>query len=279
MKLAWLTDIHLNFLTQDERMVFYQTILDSSCEALLISGDIAEAPSLCDLLLEMSHFIKKPIHFVLGNHDYYRGSVATVRAELIQLMQTAKSLHWLPASGVQLLKPEIALVGTDGFADGRYGDYENSYVCLNDSILIEELFQHKLLSKKQLQLKMQEFADEDSRQLEYDTQTAINICKPKKMIVLTHVPPFPEVCLHQGHPTDPDYLPFFSSKATGDVLLKMVRHHPSVDFSVLSGHTHSYAQSQILKNLRVTVGAAEYYKPSLQEIIDLNTYSSTPCIL
>lgn len=270
MKLAWLTDIHLNFLTQDERTVFYQTLLDSACDAVLISGDIAEAPSLCELLLEMSHFIKKPIYFVLGNHDYYRRSVADVRAELRQLQQTTKSLHWLPASGTQLLTPEIVLVGTDGFADGRYGDYQNSPVCLNDSILIEELFHHKLLSKKQLQMKMQEFADEDAKQLDHDIQTAIDMYKPKKVIVLTHVPPFPEVSLHQGHPTDPAYLPFFSSKATGDVLLKAAQNHPSVDFSVLAGHTHSYAQSQILKNLKVTVGSAEYYKPSLQKIIDLN---------
>jgi Icc-related predicted phosphoesterase len=270
MKLAWLTDIHLNFLTRDERMIFYQTILDSSCDALLISGDIAEAPSICDLLLEMVHFIKKPIHFVLGNHDYYRGSVVNVRAELIQLMQTTKSLHWLPASGVQLLTSDIVLVGTDGFADGRYGNYQNSHVCLNDSVLIEELFQHKLLSKKQLQMKMQEFADEDAKQLEHDIQTAIDVYKPKKLIVLTHIPPFPEVCMHQGHPTHADYLPYFSSKATGDVLLKTARNHPSVDFSVLAGHTHSYAQSQILKNLKATVGSSEYYKPSLQQLIDLN---------
>lgn len=183
MKLAWLTDIHLNFLSRDERMVFYQTIVDSACDSLLISGDIAEAPSLCEFLLEIAHFIEKPIHFVLGNHDYYRGSVVNVRAELIQLMQTTKSLHWLPASGVQLLTSDIVLVGIDGFADGRYGDYDNSPACLNDSVLIEELFQHKLLSKKQLQLKMQEFADEDAKQLDHDIQTAIDVYKPKKMIV------------------------------------------------------------------------------------------------
>lgn len=269
MKLAWLTDIHLNFLTLPERKVFYQIIFDSLCEGLLISGDIAEAPSLCDLLQEMAYFVKKPIYFVLGNHDYYRGSVADVRASLIQLLKTEESLYWLPKAGGQLLTPNVVLVGTDGFADGRYGDYENSLVSLNDSILIRDLFQHRLLSKKHLQLKMQELADEDAKQLEQDIQTAIDRHKPQKLIVLTHVPPFPEVCLYQGRPTDANYLPYFSSKSTGDVLLKMAQHYSSVDFVVLSGHTHDYAQSQILRNLWVTVGSAEYYKPILQKIIDL----------
>jgi predicted phosphohydrolase len=272
MKLAWLTDLHLNFLTRAERMVFYQTILVSSCDALLISGDIAEAPSICDLLIEMTDLIAKPIHFVLGNHDYYKGSITNVRAEIMQLQQTIKSLHWLTKSGVQRLTSDVVLVGVDGFADGRYGDYENSSVSLNDSVLIRELFQHKLLSKKHLEIKMQEFADEDAKQLEHDIQTAIDMHKPQKLIVLTHVPPFPEVCMYQGHSTHPDYLPYFSSKATGDVLLKSAQNYPSVDFAVLSGHTHSYAQSQILKNLCVTVGSAEYYKPILQKIIDLNTW-------
>jgi predicted MPP superfamily phosphohydrolase len=40
MKLAWLTDIHLNFLDNSTRKKFYDEILTASCDALLISGDI-----------------------------------------------------------------------------------------------------------------------------------------------------------------------------------------------------------------------------------------------
>ena len=79
MKLAWLTDLHLNFIAPKERLAFYQTIVDTKIDAVLVSGDSAEAPSLCDIFLEMVHAIGKPIYFVLGNHDYYRGSVARSR--------------------------------------------------------------------------------------------------------------------------------------------------------------------------------------------------------
>lgn len=85
MKLAWLTDIHLNFLEVETRLQYYEDILVTGCDAILISGDIADAPFLDDLLNEMVGEIKKPIYFIVGNHDYYRGIIADVRRGLTEL--------------------------------------------------------------------------------------------------------------------------------------------------------------------------------------------------
>ena len=63
MKLAWLTDIHLNFLDADERKRLYQEVINTKCDGVLISGDIAEAPSIKNILQELVIFIKKPIYF------------------------------------------------------------------------------------------------------------------------------------------------------------------------------------------------------------------------
>ncbi len=52
MKLVWLTDIHLNFIDEIARQKFYQEIVNTKCEGVLISGDIAEAPCLIDILNE-----------------------------------------------------------------------------------------------------------------------------------------------------------------------------------------------------------------------------------
>jgi predicted MPP superfamily phosphohydrolase len=79
MKLIWLTDIHLNFLDVNAREKFYHEIADTYCDAVLISGDIAEAPSITKILKEVVNKIKKPIYFVLGNHDYYRGEISEVK--------------------------------------------------------------------------------------------------------------------------------------------------------------------------------------------------------
>ena len=133
MKIAWLTDLHLNFLEKQERIDFYQTVIESKADVIFISGDSAEAPSISDLLAEMKQIISKPIYFVLGNHDFYRGSVGSVREDMTRLTQAVEGLYWLPASGIHKLTNDVLLVGTDGFADGRYGNYEKSVVVLNDS--------------------------------------------------------------------------------------------------------------------------------------------------
>ena len=98
MKLAWITDIHLNFIDIETRQKFYQEIIDSECDRILLSGDIAEAPNIKNLLQELSDFIEKPIYFVLGNHDYYRGQVNDVRREMTVLTESsdnAPASWWL----------------------------------------------------------------------------------------------------------------------------------------------------------------------------------------
>jgi len=83
MKLAWVTDIHLNFLEFADRKRFYKDIVATKSNAVLVSGDIAEAPTVSDILEEMAQHIAKPIYFVLGNHDYYQSSVENVKQKLL----------------------------------------------------------------------------------------------------------------------------------------------------------------------------------------------------
>src|SRR3990167_7985566 len=89
---------------------------------------------------------------------------------------------------------------------------------------------------------------------------------PKKIIVLTHVPPFKEVSLHEGKISSDDWLPYFSSKVIGDVLATVVQQNPQIEFLVLCGHTHSPA-NVCYGNLAVEVGKAEYCRPEIQKII------------
>lgn len=267
-KLAWLTDIHLNFLDKQERKLFYDEILSKNCDAVLISGDIAEATCLVEILNEMADQLEKPIYFILGNHDYYRGQVTEVRNKVAELSERHDHLFWLPASGMQTLKNGNILLGQDGWADGRLGDYQNSSVSLNDSRMILDLFQANTLGKFQLLSKMQQLADVDATQLEDDLKKAVKQ-DPKKIIVLTHVPPFKEACLHEGVISDPHWLPYFSSKVMGDVLKQVAKENPSVEFLVLCGHTHSKAEYKPLDNLIVRAGSAEYSQPEIQDVISL----------
>lgn len=266
MKFIWITDPHLNMIDINGRQDFYNEIKARESHAIFMTGDIAESSSLEPILTEVVASITQPVYFVLGNHDYYGDCVENVRSKTQKLTQRVKNLYWLSGSEPHVLCEDIILVGQDGWADGRYGDYEHSNVLLNDSLLISDLFDAKMLGRASLLTKMQQLADADSIQLKKSLIKAVTKYDCQKIIILTHVPPFDDACVYQGRKTESDFLPFFSSKAIGDVLLEMALTYEHISFLVLCGHTHASAFYSPLKNLSVLVGKAEYFKPEVQQI-------------
>ncbi|MGA2621512.1 MAG: metallophosphoesterase [Thermoguttaceae bacterium] len=91
MRLAWATDIHLNFLTTMARRRFLESVKEQA-EALVVTGDIAESNSLGQTLMVMDALVGKPIYFVLGNHDFYRGSVAGTRLAVAEMIHGSQAL-------------------------------------------------------------------------------------------------------------------------------------------------------------------------------------------
>jgi 3',5'-cyclic-AMP phosphodiesterase len=266
MRLAWATDLHLNFADGPAR----QQLIDSiraQADVLVISGDIAESPSVARYLKEMESSLEKPIYFVLGNHDFYRSSIAATRRALAAAVGDSKHLVYLTQAGVVELTPATALVGHDGWADGRLGDFENSDVILNDFLLIRDLhYWHDpwTLDKPGLLGAVQHLAGEAARHVaDALTQAAPHYAR---VIVVTHVPPFRETAWYQGRPSNDDFLPHFACQAMGDVLLDVARSYPACQLLVLCGHTHGGGEVQVLENLRVWTGAAEYGKPQLAKV-------------
>ena len=275
--IVWLTDIHLNFLDENARKHFYDVIIRTGCDTVLVSGDIAEAPSLAQLLHEMASSIKKPIYFVLGNHDYYGGSIRDVRQKMRTLIEKGKDLYWLPACGVVPLHDDILLVGQDGWADARLGDYHNSRVRMNDEYHIEDLLQKGMLGRAELLQKMRQLADEDAAYLNHDLTVAVKR-NPKKIIIVTHIPPFKQSCKYKGEISDDNWLPYFSSKSMGDILEKVAQENPHIEFLVLCGHTHSEAYYQPISNLVIMSGKAKYSQPEIQQMIYIEQFSEEPKI-
>jgi len=137
-QLAWLTDIHLNFLRTSAVEVFLDMLAGTAADAFVISGDIAEADDVANHLLAITEKVKRPVYFVLGNHDFYRGSIAGVREKVRSLCSGTPNLHWMPEVSVVPFGEEVCLVGHDGWSDGRLGEHHGSDVMLNDFGLIEE---------------------------------------------------------------------------------------------------------------------------------------------
>lgn len=78
-QLAWLTDIHLNFLELPALKAFMEMLASTTADAFVISGDIAESRDLVGHLQTIVERVKRPVYFVLGNHDFYRASITGVR--------------------------------------------------------------------------------------------------------------------------------------------------------------------------------------------------------
>jgi predicted phosphohydrolase len=265
-KIVWLTDIHLNFLKSAARVQFYNHVAETDADKVLITGDIAEAKDVCEILNEFSQHVNAPIYFVLGNHDYYFGSVANVREQVRALCKQNSKLIWLGKPEIITLSDDAVLLGHDGWADARYGDFDRSLVSLNDSRLIAELYQAFLLNKSALRNEMQKLADADAKILEQTLMNAIT-ANTKKVVIATHVPPVPECSWHKDRPSDENWLPYFASKTTGDVILDVAQHHKDIHFLVLCGHTHTATSIKFFDNLEMKAGGAQYYNPEIQEVI------------
>lgn len=271
VRLVWATDVHLNFLADADVAAFCATLAEAAPDALLFTGDIAEAPSLARLLERVAGALQRPLYFVLGNHDFYRGSIAEVRALAADLSADSPFLRWLPSAGVVPLGPGTALVGHDGWADGRLGNYARSPVQLNDFRLIEEL---TWLDQATRLRRLQQLGDEAAAALQGVLLPALEAFPT--VIVATHIPPFKEACWHEGQISNDDWLPFFTCKAVGDVLLDAARRHPARRLEVLCGHTHGEGVAQLAPNLIVRTGAAEYGSPAIAGILDLGAEGPSP---
>lgn len=263
MRLGWLTDLHLNFVRSHARQTFYAQLRAQKVAALLVGGDTGEADSVLAYLSELVNAVGVPVYFVLGNHDFYRGSIQSLRERVIRETSGSEWLHWLPASGVVPLTPDTALIGHDGWADGRCGDFFRSQVDLNDYILIQDL----RLPQNELYAKLNALGDQAAEFLEQRAREAATAFT--NTIVLTHVPPFREACWHEGSISDSQWRPHFVCQAAGERLAAVMHAMPDRRMTVLCGHTHSPGFAQVLPNLEVHTGGSRYGEPVLQRVLEI----------
>jgi Icc-related predicted phosphoesterase len=262
-RLAWLTDIHLEFVRSEEDIrSFLNSVAVAKPDCVLVGGDTTTARRLAETLLMMEDRLRVPIYFVLGNHDSYYGSIRQVRHLAEDLTRKHEWLRWLPAAGVVELTPRTGLVGHDGWADGRLAMGADSEIYLSDYSLIDEFI--GLPAKERFQ-RLNRLGDEAAAYLEKVLPGAME--RFPDLILLTHVPPFRESCWYEGRISSDEYLPHFTCGAVGDTLVRLMQLHPECSLTVLCGHTHGQGEVSILPNLHVKTGGAEYGQPKVQEMM------------
>ena len=264
MKLAWCTDTHLDFCSPEQREFFYKTLEESDADVIAITGDIATGTEIIEVLTSLAEKLSKPLWFVLGNHDYYHSSILEIREKVSELCKRYQNLFWLEKTEPILLSSDTTVLGHSGWGDAKNGDFLQTPVRINDHRLIKEL---SGISRKVLQKRLQYLGNEAAQQLKKGLSTLPPSIK--KIWILTHVPPFPEAAWHGDASGHWDWIPDFTCRSIGDVLLKQAEQNPQVQINVLCGHGHSKGEAWLRENLFVRTGEAEYRKPKIIDVLEL----------
>lgn len=265
MQLAWITDPHIEFLESRKHDAFYGRIKEDNPDYLLLTGDISTASTIERDLKTFERKLGIPILFVLGNHDFYGGSISNARKRVYKLSSESAFLYYLSKRGLFEITPGTCVIGHDGWGDGRYGVIYNSNVILNDFQVIKDL---RFLIYKDMEIsKLNSLGDFAAAHVRETLVRALE--RYQHVIVLTHVPPFEGACWHNGRISDKNWLPYFSCKAVGEALLAGMENKPDKQMTVLCGHTHSAGINKPQPNIIVKTGAAEYGVPQVPELIEL----------
>ena len=277
MRLIWATDIHLDFIT-DEDEIRSNKNLDTFCsqfdsklaDAVIISGDISTGHVLINHLSKIERRIDLPIYFVLGNHDFW-GRSFSLRQNIAHLCMSSERLNYLSSLDYIRLNDSTFLAGHDGWYDGLYGNPSTESFVMNDWTQILDFQEtnffgsyslNSILSicRKEALLATQHVAN--------SIKSILSRYKAKKIVIVTHVPPFKEHVDSTRGPKKSLY-PWYASKTMGDMLLSAAKNNPSVKFEIFCGHVHSRHDEQILSNLTCRSGHAEYFDPLPQGIFEV----------
>lgn len=253
MKLLWITDPHLDHLDGDGLNAWLKRVEQYDGDGVLITGDIAESDSVCAFLEQLSA-VSKPIWFVLGNHDAYGASIDGTQQRLKMLAKRVEGLYYLTFNEPYEYEPGAYLLGEDGWADGRAGDFLASDIMLNDYRYIDEL---KALTRTERFEALKHLGDQAAARLEGQLQR-LRAEAVEHVTIATHVPPFAEACWYEGSNATNAWTPHFTAVAVGNVIQRAAADRPDVHFTVLCGHTHHSGRVKIRPNLTVLTGAAEY---------------------
>jgi predicted phosphohydrolase len=255
--LAWVTDPHLEWLSEEKLEVFFASLAESETEGVLVSGDISYSKRI-KYHLKMFSQLPMPVYFVLGNHDFYESSFSYVHDMVRRSVKDHKNLTWLTESVPIRLTERTFLIGHDGWADGRAGMGQRSGFLLNDYRAISDFRGLSIGATFSL---MQAQADIASRRLKIQISKIIEPTEKQHVIVVTHAPPFAKACRYMDGPTSPEYIPHFSNVNMGKAL-EIASASTGVRISVLCGHTHEECRVNINDKIAVWVGWASYGSPS-----------------
>lgn len=253
--------MHLDHASPARVAAFLDELQEAAPDALVLTGDLADAKTIAGRLARIANEFGRPVYFVLGNHDFYGGEIASVRRDVDEL---GLNLKYLTRKTVVPLNETTALIGHDGWYDAYNGSHRTSHVILSDWHMIREFLG---AYPKELLVKFRALAKQGADHVLDNGRKAL--LAHETLLVATHVPPFRAAATYGGKPSDDAWAPWFTSRLMGDALTTLAKEHPAKQIRVLCGHSHGGSDIWPLPNLRVTTGAAVYGEPKLQGIFEV----------
>lgn len=274
MHLDWITDPHLDHLPDEQALIsFVKKLHARPSDGLLVTGDIAESNTIYDYLGILSGAYQRPVYFVLGNHDYYRGWIDSTRESVRRVCRAVPKgiLNWMPDAGPIMLDKQTAIVGHGGFYDGQEGE-PGLQMQMSDFHLphgVHDLIQEISYGSRYLFDKLRELGNEGAESIAEQTRRA-RYEGAERVLILTHVPPFLEASYFRGKPSSDKAAPFYVNRCLGMALLELAHQFPTMQFEVFAGHTHGKREYWPTENMVVRVGSARYGRqPVFQPTVEV----------
>ena len=254
-KYLWFTDTHLDKVAPWALIRFIFHVLKEKPDGIFLTGDISNGFMTPFHLKLLATFIKCPIYFVLGNHDYHFSSIEETHKIVRKLCKEYSNLIWMTEAGVVHLSDEVALIGTEGWYDADNGRPE--YLKFTFDWFLTEEF--RILPDMKARIKLwREMAAQSAHDLADKIEKAIEQGY-KNIYVLTHFPPWREATRDVGTVLEQFWLPYNCNVRLGKALEKVMEDHKKKHITVLAGHTHTDCWIHVARNIECKVSKAKYY--------------------
>lgn len=265
MKICWLSDIHLNFVSEEAAKALFESVRVHDSQCVFVTGDISESPALSFHLDLMDQIVGKPVYFILGNHDFWYSTTQMIWENLPKLVNKMSFMKYMTAGTYMPLDTETCVIGHDGWYDARYGDAAGSKFGMRDWSIMGDYVNCKNIH--QVIEKSQEIA---AHSVEHFRKNLVETVKRyKKIVLLTHMPPFDDTHIYQGQIGEAHAQPWFTNRMLGELFYTAAKANPGIQFVVFAGHTHGRISKDILPNLLVHVAGVDYGAPVIQSITSI----------
>lgn len=254
-KYLWYTDNHFDKVPPWTKISFISHIRKENPKGIFLTGDISNGLFTEFDLGILASYVKCPIYFVLGNHDYHFSSFEKTHDKIRKLCNKHKNLIWMTESDVISLTDEVALIGAEGWYDANIGKpeylkYTLDWMLVNDfrklgsmQSKIDFFRELSLQSCKLISKKLEEALDKNY----------------KTIYILTHFPPWKEATRDIGTLMESFWLPYNTNISLGLEIEKIMKDRNKRHVTVLCGHTHHDCWINVSRNIDCKVNKAKYY--------------------